>query len=331
MVPSFAVCALFGLVVRFDNMFKGKCAIIPISSKAGYMIKGCAFKSGFIQRRRCRIFQACLSQKKINGPQNNLIGRKREKRMYKVIVVDDEAIIVNGLVRILPWEQYNCSVVATANDGHEALELIHKHTPDILYTDIKMPRIDGLALIAAVRSEYPQMEICILSGYPDFEYAQRAIELGVAKYILKPSRLAELEQALDLMTKRLQKTSPIKSAEETPVAESEEKAGNFILSNAIKYIETHYAEKLTLSDVAEQVYVSQWHLSKLISKNANQSFSDILNGARITKAKELLRDPSMKIWEVSEAVGFADVTHFSRIFKKIENMSANEYRNRSAK
>ena len=92
------------------------------------------------------------------------------------------------------------------------------------------------------------------------------------------------------------------------------------------YIEQHYAEKISLCDVAESVYVSQWHLSKLIGKT-NQSFSDILNKVRISHAKELLKNPQLKIWEISEAVGFQDVTHFSRIFKKYEDMSANEYRN----
>lgn len=79
--------------------------------------------------------------------------------------------------------------------------------------------------------------------------------------------------------------------------------------------------------VAESVYVSQWHLSKLIGKYTSQSFSELLNGVRIAKAKELLQDPSLRIWEISERVGFTDVTHFSRIFKKMENRSANEYRN----
>ena len=80
--------------------------------------------------------------------------------------------------------------------------------------------------------------------------------------------------------------------------------------------------------MADKVYVSQWHLAKLIAKHTGQSFSDLLNGVRIPKAKELLADPALKVWEVSDAVGFADVTHFSRIFKKMENMSANEYRNK---
>lgn len=70
--------------------------------------------------------------------------------------------------------------------------------------------------------------------------------------------------------------------------------------------------------MADKVYVSQWHLSKLIAKNTGQSFSDLLNGVRIAKAKELLADPALKVWEVSDAVGFADVTHFPAFSKNGE-------------
>lgn len=237
--------------------------------------------------------------------------------MYKVMLVDDEDIIVTGLSKTMPWTKYGCEVVSTASDGLSAQALIREHTPDILFTDICMPGLDGLAMLAGVRSEFPEMQVTILSGYPDFEYAQQAIHLGVVRYVLKPSKFAELEEALAQMVQNLGGTQPAEN----------ESAQNFIIKNAVAYIERHYAEKLTLTDVADKVYVSQWHLSKLIAKNTNQSFSDLLNGVRIQRAKDLLRDPALRIWEISEAVGFADVTHFSRIFKKLAGMSANEYRN----
>ncbi len=242
--------------------------------------------------------------------------------MYKVMIVDDEDIIVTGLAKTMPWAQYHCQVVATASDGISAQALIRTHKPDILFTDICMPGADGLAMLAAVRSEFPHMQVTILSGYPDFDYAQQAIHLGVVRYILKPSKFAELEAALSDMTQNLASAVPSTAEQTADVAQ------NFIIKNALEYIHAHYAEKLTLTDVADKVYVSQWHLSKLIAKNTNQSFSDLLNGVRIAKAKELLGNPSLKIWEISEKVGFADVTHFSRIFKKLEGTSANEYRNR---
>lgn len=93
------------------------------------------------------------------------------------------------------------------------------------------------------------------------------------------------------------------------------------------YIEENYKEKLKLSDVADQVYVSQWHLSKLLNRYLGQNFSEILNGVRINKAKELLKDPALRIGDIADEVGFLDMAHFSRVFKKQVGISANEYRN----
>ncbi len=270
----------------------------------------------------------------LNDKQRKKNRRKEAGAIFKAVIVDDEDTIVTGLTRLLPWQKYGVEVAGSADNGQAALKVIQQEKPDILFTDIRMPGMDGLALIAALRSEFPEMQITILSGYPDFEYAQKAIRLGVSNYILKPSKMSELEAALGQMVERLAKNeealaitaTPQEAKDESP---EEENTGNFILNNAMKYIEEHYSEKLTLPEVAEQVYVSQWHLSKLISKITGQSFSELLNKIRIEKAKRLLADPSLRIWEVSERVGFSDVTHFSRIFKKLENCSANDYRNQN--
>ncbi|MFQ9638731.1 MAG: helix-turn-helix transcriptional regulator, partial [Eisenbergiella sp.] len=101
----------------------------------------------------------------------------------------------------------------------------------------------------------------------------------------------------------------------------------FIVKNALAYIEANYTEKLKLSDVADQIYVSQWHLSKLLNKHTGQNFSEILNNVRIEKAKELLKEPALRIGDIAEEVGFLDMAHFSRVFKKQVGISANEYRN----
>ena len=100
------------------------------------------------------------------------------------------------------------------------------------------------------------------------------------------------------------------------------------MKNALAYILENYNKKISLSEVAENTFVSQWHLSKLLNKHLEKSFSEILNSIRIEKAKELLKDPSLRIVDVAEEVGFLDMAHFSRVFKKIEGISANEYRNK---
>jgi len=251
--------------------------------------------------------------------------------MYKVLLVDDEPVIVEGLSRGITWEKWNCEVAAVAHDGLEGKKLIEEIRPDIVFLDICMPEMDGLAMVAALDSQFPDMEISILTGYRDFEYAREAIRLGVTRFLLKPSNMSELEEAIEVMCRNLKKkgiTGEEPEAAEDSESRMESASGAFIVKNALAYIEKNYAQKLTLCDVAEKTYVSQWHLSKLLNKHTGQGFSDLLNRARIEHAKQLLEDSSLRVGDVAEQVGFADLAHFSRVFKKQEGVSANEYRNR---
>ena len=318
--------------------------------------------------------------------------------MYKVVIIDDEPIIVEGISRVVPWADYGCEVADTACSGMEGLEIIRKVRPDIIFTDISMPGMDGLSMIAALRVEFPDMLIAILTGYRDFDYAQKAIRLGVNRFLLKPSNMDEIKETLQFMADTLDKRKEEarglaeilrKEREEagsaaaggelaagsasaggelaaggasagdriaaggasagnrmaaggasagdkkasggaTAAGEStdqSENAGSFIVKTALKYMEENYKQKITLADVAEKTYVSQWHLSKLINGHTGKSFSELLNHIRIEEAKKLLSDPSLRIGDISEEVGFMDVAHFSKVFKKLEGISANEYRN----
>lgn len=247
--------------------------------------------------------------------------------MYKVIIIDDEPIIVQGLSRSVAWEKFDCQVVATAGNGAEGKKLIEKLRPDMVFLDICMPEMDGLSMVAALRSEYMDTQITILTGFRDFEYAKKALHLGVARYLLKPSNMDELEEAIAYMVSKVKKEDGEHANSDEAPAEHESVAGNFIVRNALAYMEENYKEKILLSDVAEKTYVSQWHLSKLLNKETGQNFSEILNGIRIEKAKELLKDPAMRIGDIAEEVGFLDLAHFSRVFKKLNGVSANEYRN----
>lgn len=255
--------------------------------------------------------------------------------MIKVVIIDDEPIIVEGLSKAIDWDKWDCRVVGTASDGEEGLEVIRKEKPNMIITDIQMPGINGLTMIGALKSEFPFMQIAILTGYRDFDYAKEAIRLGVSRFLLKPSKHAEMEEAIEAMTGKIKELSEL-HPEILEGAEPEESdeidiysgaANSFIVNKAMEYIKEHYNEKIRLVDVADEIYVSQWHLSKLLNKHTNSNFSEILNGIRIEKAKQLLKDPSLRIYDIAEMVGFSDLTHFSRVFKKTEGISANEYRN----
>lgn len=249
--------------------------------------------------------------------------------MYRVVLFDDEKIIVDGLTRVIKWADYNCEVVGAAYDAAGGAALIRRLKPHIVFTDIKMPDQDGLTMLAGLKSEFPEMQIAVLTGYRDFNYAQEAIKLGVTRFLLKPSKMDELHEALSAMKERLDKLPPDAAAgEDEPCLDRH--AGSFIVNQATAYIEEHYAQKLTLQEVADKCYVSQWHLSKLINKYTGNTFYELLNNVRIEKAKALLNDPKLKIGDIVDMVGYSDAAHFSRVFKRIVGVSANEYRNTSA-
>ncbi len=242
--------------------------------------------------------------------------------MYRVILVDDEIRILEGLCKVVNWSDYNCQVVGTASSAEEGTRLIKALHPHILFTDICMPDQNGLSMVAGLRSEFPDMQVVILTGHRDFAFAQEAIRLGVARFLLKPSKMDEIREAIAFATEKLDHLQPRISADE-----KYQHAGSFIVKQALSYMEKNYRQKLTLQEVADCCFVSQWHLSKLLNRYTEKSFYDILNAIRIERAKELLRDPKLKIGNISEQVGYADTAHFARTFKKHAGMSANEYRN----
>ncbi|HEY5583052.1 MAG TPA: response regulator [Ruminiclostridium sp.] len=116
--------------------------------------------------------------------------------MYKVLIIDDEAIIRKGLKNIINWKQLDCEVCADASDGIEGIEFIKKYLPEIIITDIRMPGLDGLSMIKQVKGIVPNSKIIILTGYRDFDYVQEAIKCGAFDFLLKPSKIEDLTSVL---------------------------------------------------------------------------------------------------------------------------------------
>ena len=117
--------------------------------------------------------------------------------MLKVIIADDERLICRLVQMLADWDSLGMEVVAMAENGLEALELVQSKRPDILITDIRMPGCDGLELIRSAKQIMPDLEVVIISGYAHFEYAQSAMRYGAGYYLLKPIKQAELMETLE--------------------------------------------------------------------------------------------------------------------------------------
>lgn len=116
--------------------------------------------------------------------------------LYRIMLVDDEEEVRKAMIRKMDWEQLGFTVAGDAENGEDALEKLEQLEPDVVMTDIRMPYMDGLTLVARIREKYPSIKILIFSGYDDFEYAKQAIKYRVTEYILKPVNGEELAEIL---------------------------------------------------------------------------------------------------------------------------------------
>lgn len=143
-------------------------------------------------------------------------------RKIKVFLVEDEVIIRSGVKKSINWEQEGYEFVGEASAGELAYPMILKEKPDILITDIRMPFMDGLELSRLVKKELPDIKILILSGYDEFEYAKKAIKIGVTEYLLKPISAAKLTEVLNAVAETIRQENEEKNLLETYFAEMRE-------------------------------------------------------------------------------------------------------------
>ena len=116
--------------------------------------------------------------------------------MYNLLLVDDEADVLQAMKRKIDWEALGFCLAGTAENGQEALELAEQLHIDVVLTDIKMPYMDGLTLCRKLKENYRNMKVVIYSGFDDFEFAREAVHLEAEEYLLKPISVKDMEEVL---------------------------------------------------------------------------------------------------------------------------------------
>jgi YesN/AraC family two-component response regulator len=267
------------------------------------------------------------------------------KRLYKVLLVDDERLIREGISTIVDWASLNICI-DTAASGIEAWEKITEDAPDIVITDIKMPGMNGLELIDKVKNYYPTIYFVILSAYGEFDFANKAMKYGIKHYILKPCNEDEIldvmknvindienQREVEFILSRVNKDNITKK--DIAIQDIDRYITNYkntssLIKDALKIIAYNIGnEQFSLTYLAEQVlYVNPDYLGKLFKKEVGENFSYFLARIRIEQAKKImLSEPNASINEIAHKTGFGNnPQYFSQVFKKFTNMTPSEYK-----
>ena len=266
----------------------------------------------------------------------------------QLLIAEDEQVLRSGLAS-LPWEKNGITLLPPAKNGLEAVECAKAQRVDILLTDIRMPGLSGLDAAKQIRELYPNMEVLFLSGYGEFEYAQKAIRLQACNYILKPSTpdailsavreagarvqmqrsergaVQQLRQQVETLSKVVvtSRTVEEQRAQEIPCEED--------IVKIVGYIGSNYREQITLTSLAEAFHFNSVYLSRFIKKKSGHTFTELLTSTRMYHAARLLKETSLKNGEICERIGMGDERYFGQVFQKAYGMTPHEYRKSSKK
>lgn len=169
--------------------------------------------------------------------------------MLQALIVDDEPTHVQGLIRHIPWVKFGYTEPLTAQSGEKAMTLLHSRNIDVLITDVSMPGMNGIELSTAAKAIHPDIQILIISGYNEFEFAQEAIEIGVQGYVLKPLNLGEIKRKLSSFRQTLENIKQIN-----------EKTSNFqtMISDSLEVLKDSYIYELLENEPMEEWMLNSW-------------------------------------------------------------------------
>lgn len=370
--------------------------------------------------------------------------------MYRILLVDDDQNIVDGLKSILKKNFENTFAISSACDGSDALKLLTEEYYHVIVSDIRMPKLDGISLLELISKNHIPSVVIMLSGYDDYTYIRSALRLGAYDYLLKPVNIQNFVSMLRLLIPRLKDSCARLQAEAVDTVHSDsqgdyfdlpakepyytsgclekeleylgvgllsmdeegtkkqigeifshlsketmskeqfkqalstflytlmqkntalipiiagyklsnndlaaqiksqphisqlkqkmeqilllymeqlkkqqEKKEEYVVKKAQAYIEKHLSEQLLLSDIAAQFHLHPNYFSSLFKKQLDMTVRDYILQLRMTKAKELMKDSSLKLLDIALAVGYEDAAHFNRAFKNVTGVSPSVYR-----
>ncbi len=269
-----------------------------------------------------------------------------------ILIVDDEIIIINILKETIDWNSIGISQVFSAYNAFEAKKVLEQHLIDIIICDIEMPQENGLNLLEWVKKHYPHVLNIILTAFPNFNYAQSAIAIGVYKFLVKPIVFADLvkivQEAVDKRKKEMLKDKLRKYGEyliehsdfKVPVEEQldimvnklkEPNADNSkeqSVVNIVKnYLEQHFNDNISRKDIESLVHLNEDYLNRVYKQSTGYSLMEYIQYYRIMVAKRMLVNSKMSIGDISTQIGYDSPAYFSKIFKKFTGVTPAEYRN----
>ncbi len=241
--------------------------------------------------------------------------------MYRAMLVDNERWVLMDIVQTFPWEEHGFEVVGQTTDALSAISLAKECRPDVAFLDIRMPDLSGLDLIPLLAQSHPDLLFVLITGHSEFQYARRAIQLGVFDYCLKP---VEPDYASELLERLGECLTELR--DKPPAIPEGEEVSNDQFALVLQYVKDHMYEKLTLEEVAEKHFMNSNYCGYLFKLTTGKTFSQYVREVKINMACYLLGHTNLRINDIADRIGYGNSNYFTRVFTSSQGISPREYR-----
>jgi two-component system response regulator YesN len=256
--------------------------------------------------------------------------------LVSIFIVEDERMICEGLCTCFDWQALGARIAGSAADGRTGLQNIASLQPDIVLTDVKMPRMNGIDMVQELRSQGWDGEVIFISAYQEIALIKKALKLRAVDYIFKPIDNEELLNVCRTVIHRIEEKQRIQEifsrSSQTAwreVVKSPEP--NLSIMQALKEEIYRNIKNTTIDSLAEKMGMSRAKLTRTIKQISGETVNGFIVKIRLHIACALLRETSFKVHEIAAQVGFQDSRYFARLFRKAMGALPTEYRNSHGK
>ena len=224
----------------------------------------------------------------------------------KVLVADDESTVRQFIKLVVSKEKLPVVAFAEVDNGTDAVKVAAEFLPDLVFLDIRMPGIDGLKAAEMILAKDHKPTVVIVSAYNEFDYARTAFRAGVADFLLKPIKPADVAELINTVAARCVDTEAYETCDK--------RKRSTVISAVNDYVIANLDKPIHLNDIAKAIYVSSYHLSRKFKLLTGQSIVDYIQEQRLAKAMELLKATDFSITDIAGKVGFNDACLFCHLF-----------------
>lgn len=251
-------------------------------------------------------------------------------KIYRLLIVDDEPHIIEGLRRILDWDRYGICQIETATNYHEAVEKAIEYKPHIGIFDVCIDTARGYDIIAKLNSMSLPTKYIMVSGYDEFEYVRQAMLVGAKDYLVKPVNREQLQRIVEeIIVNDFHGELGIDTYEEKsvdPVLGLPYASLSNLTNKILLIVQGEYGQNINLKIIADKFKMNSTYLGQIFLKESHMKFSEYLMAYRMTMAKQKIQNSTEKISYIAYSVGYANLNYFYTHFHDFFGLSPSDLR-----